>query len=700
MSTKEFKASENSKTLEEMEIKDKDKFSITAIMASSLILKLNLVFSDKTLTPEADRLFAEVFKKYIEEDGFMSKRTCTKFLQSCTSQHTDENDIRIKRLFEAYDKDLDGKISAQEFKDFYQDSIIKKESTVLANIRSWDYKTDLRKGMNRSKRSPKTLLRFGLPQNEEFFEYFFSLLCDNNDKMNDKNESVSTFDYATAKNSWELIRRLSVDLKFYKRVSNFESKDEESEFSFLDLVDIKNPFQVIYLIDICFKNMTDDKDSKDLALMKDVKQEYKKINYQTIEVIFNEDEPTPVPASAEPVYGPHLPSNFIVKGTSVGTGTESNTKSNVPAPTPAVPINKGHKSQDHAMVGSESGKGKATHVVSASNNKGNIPQAPPAPNSRRPDGTFSDSSNNVKFSDEVAEEKDNDKEGDQWYPPKRPQKEEKSENIEGEVQENYIEAFPISTGYLDEFELLPKVEWIQNFVRKGGVEFLLHIFLSKDSFIAGKINHIDSMTGEEKQCVEKILDILSILILTSNLANESATVTESSEEHLETVQEDDEINAEDEFHIDEEKLLKSVKNAKPMRERTKSSVVREDQIKKQDEAKRSLEYAVLESYKHAYHALDGELCEKILKGIPYQNFLNQSLSFIARIITKRDLSLNDKNVLSKILTVVQLISMFNEELLGHFYNFYDEETKMGTKEIMIKGLTLSYDAYVKNSFYA
>ena len=106
-------------------------------MSSSMIIKLNLIFSDQTLTPEAENLFNEVFYKFANEDGFMTRKIWAVFLQSWTSQMTDENDQRIKRLFDNYDRDNDNLITVEDFKDFYRDSIIKKESTVWANIRSW-----------------------------------------------------------------------------------------------------------------------------------------------------------------------------------------------------------------------------------------------------------------------------------------------------------------------------------------------------------------------------------------------------------------------------------------------------------------------------------------------------------------------------------------------------------------------------------
>lgn len=75
LTSAEYKDCENSKNLRELKITNDDKFTLTSKMISSMILKLNLLFSDQTLTPEAKNLFAEIFNKFTEEDGYMTRRT-------------------------------------------------------------------------------------------------------------------------------------------------------------------------------------------------------------------------------------------------------------------------------------------------------------------------------------------------------------------------------------------------------------------------------------------------------------------------------------------------------------------------------------------------------------------------------------------------------------------------------------------------
>lgn len=59
-----FKDSDNNKRVVEIGIGNGDILNISSKMSSSMIVKLNLIFSDQTLTPEADSLFESIFYRY------------------------------------------------------------------------------------------------------------------------------------------------------------------------------------------------------------------------------------------------------------------------------------------------------------------------------------------------------------------------------------------------------------------------------------------------------------------------------------------------------------------------------------------------------------------------------------------------------------------------------------------------------------
>lgn len=286
-SSKEFKESDNSKTLYELGINSGEKFSITQKLQSALIDRLNIMFSDNTLTPEADRMFNEIFTVFTNEEGKMTKKTCMEFLKFCTSHVTDENDSRIGRLF-SYDKNKDELLEAEEFKEFYRDSAASREQIVRSNIGAWKYESDFKQGKVRDPRDPKTLLRYILPRKKEYSEYFFSLL----------NEKSSIAQY-----SWELLNRLTIVPDIYEKLATLEDIDAEGNKVPLELdkiVDKNNPYQLMYLFTLINHFLL-----------------YNASNINRAHVIYNEDE-----------FDAQQENELLeVKGTSVGTtvGTSTGT---------------------------------------------------------------------------------------------------------------------------------------------------------------------------------------------------------------------------------------------------------------------------------------------------------------------------------------------------------------------------------------
>lgn len=79
----------------------------------------------KDLIPEAKVIFESWFYKFSNEEGFMTPETCVAFIKNSTQDHTvTHTDSRIVRLFNEYDKDIDGKITLEDFMDFYKDRAV------------------------------------------------------------------------------------------------------------------------------------------------------------------------------------------------------------------------------------------------------------------------------------------------------------------------------------------------------------------------------------------------------------------------------------------------------------------------------------------------------------------------------------------------------------------------------------------------
>ena len=75
----------------------------------------------------------------------MDKQGCVNFIRSCTDEKCQITDNRVQKLFDGYDDDEDGKVTEEEFLEFYKDSSNKRPETVRANIMSLNYTNDLKK---------------------------------------------------------------------------------------------------------------------------------------------------------------------------------------------------------------------------------------------------------------------------------------------------------------------------------------------------------------------------------------------------------------------------------------------------------------------------------------------------------------------------------------------------------------------------
>jgi Ca2+-binding EF-hand superfamily protein len=86
--------------------------------------KVSLVNRRKELVPEAKRIFEAWFETFSDE-GFMTQDTCVDFIKNSTNDpNVNTQDQRVTRLFTEYDKDKDGKLSKEEFLEFYRERAV------------------------------------------------------------------------------------------------------------------------------------------------------------------------------------------------------------------------------------------------------------------------------------------------------------------------------------------------------------------------------------------------------------------------------------------------------------------------------------------------------------------------------------------------------------------------------------------------
>lgn len=84
--------------------------------------RVSLTNKKKELVPEAKAIFESWFEKFSNTEGFMTQDTCVEFIRNSTQDNNvTVTDSRIVRLFNDYDRDLDGKITREDFLDFYRD---------------------------------------------------------------------------------------------------------------------------------------------------------------------------------------------------------------------------------------------------------------------------------------------------------------------------------------------------------------------------------------------------------------------------------------------------------------------------------------------------------------------------------------------------------------------------------------------------
>lgn len=141
--TSEIKDIDNGRTLADLGFKNNESL-IANKQNLGNIPKAPLMNPDKSLTKEAIAIFGEWFDSFSHE-GLMTPEDCVEFIRSCTDDKCKTTDGRVRNLFQGHDHDGDGKVTRDEFIEFYREACIRKEEVVRANILAHNYRNDLRK---------------------------------------------------------------------------------------------------------------------------------------------------------------------------------------------------------------------------------------------------------------------------------------------------------------------------------------------------------------------------------------------------------------------------------------------------------------------------------------------------------------------------------------------------------------------------
>ena len=75
----------------------------------------------------------------------MTHETCAAFIRSSTNDNTvGPDDQRVNKVFTSYDSDHDGKLTKDDFLEFYRQSSISRVDIVWTNIIAHNYGNDLK----------------------------------------------------------------------------------------------------------------------------------------------------------------------------------------------------------------------------------------------------------------------------------------------------------------------------------------------------------------------------------------------------------------------------------------------------------------------------------------------------------------------------------------------------------------------------
>jgi len=242
---REIRDNENGKTIGEIRIKNGETLSASK-RATPAIPQANLIEPDGSLNPLAKKIFVEWFTTF-SEDGKMSPDHCAAFIHSCTGDYCKGDDKRVKEVFATYDDDKDGYLSLENFLDFYHIASKQRAHVVWSNLHAHQIRNDLKKAseVEEEKIDIKTLPRYILSTNEEYFSLIFSLL---------------DFGGKIAIEAWKLLNRLPTSPKIFADVVTLKGVRETADKKWELILDPNSAYKMLYALHVIEYLMEDDEE--------------------------------------------------------------------------------------------------------------------------------------------------------------------------------------------------------------------------------------------------------------------------------------------------------------------------------------------------------------------------------------------------------------------------------------------------------
>lgn len=165
-----FQESENSRTLGELRIRQKEAFVV--IKRYPPMLQANLTDQDGQLTAKAKTIFSQWFFRFCDNNGLMSHEACADFTNSCTGDSCKPHNRRIELIFAEFDSNGDGYLTLEDFLEFYKNACLTRLYVVWNNLQSYNYRNDLQCYLDLEEEKEvdmTTIPSYQLSQNEEQF---------------------------------------------------------------------------------------------------------------------------------------------------------------------------------------------------------------------------------------------------------------------------------------------------------------------------------------------------------------------------------------------------------------------------------------------------------------------------------------------------------------------------------------------------
>jgi hypothetical protein len=208
------------------------------IFKSKNIEKVNLLEGNE-LNPKFKEILKQWFNQFTEGTGKMDPKSCSRYISGVTTHKelVPEDDSRIEKLFNEYDKDKLGYITEDKFLEFYLKSLVeKKEVVVWENLKAMGIREDLHK-----KDEPEEITYI---ENDKLPRY-----CLGNDKIFIDALFSLFIKFENKKDIFEFLFFLSTNKEIYDNVLNYINKLDEKNFEKI-FDDKKTVLEQLYILTI------------------------------------------------------------------------------------------------------------------------------------------------------------------------------------------------------------------------------------------------------------------------------------------------------------------------------------------------------------------------------------------------------------------------------------------------------------------